>query len=123
MRKAPQKVLKKIEAFLNERRTSKGGWAPVTDKDMEQLHAVMYALTEAKWGPDEDGDRPLNYILIDRTKFWPMSYRPILYAHDDCPPEERVEALRQLMSNIQISAKDVDKHLHIDEMMEQYKKK
>lgn len=123
MKKVTKKVLEKIEAFLNERRVSDGGFAPVTDKDMEQLHEVMYALVEAKWGSDPDGDRPLNYILIDRTKYWPMHYQPVLYAHNCCQDEERRESLRQKMANIRTAAEDVDRHLHIDELREKRENK
>lgn len=88
----PGEVYVNIEKFLKERRESNGGgWAPVTDEDMELFHAVLYSLIEAKWGADADGDRPMEYKLIDRTQYRPLHYFPIPYGHKDGKREEEFD--------------------------------
>ena len=88
----PAEVSLRIKTFLKERRESNGGgWAPVTDEDMEQFHEVIYALIEAKWGADADGDRPMEYKLIDRTRYKSLHYFPIPYGHKDGKREEEFD--------------------------------
>jgi hypothetical protein len=63
-------LLDKITRFiLNTRVSLDGGWAPVTKVEFETLNGIIQALIDVKWGPDADGDRPINYKLIDRTRF------------------------------------------------------
>lgn len=116
MKKIPDKVRKAIQDLLEERRESDGGYAAVTDEDMTRFHEVMDAIIQAKWGSDPDGDRPINYILIDRTKYWPMRYSPVPYAHVGCPQGERLEAFREKLANLNSATEDVDRHLRGDEM-------
>ncbi len=102
----PAEVYVNIEKFLKERRESTGGWAPVTDEDMELFHEVIYSLIEAKWGADPDGDRPVQYKLIDRTKCWPLHFRPVPYGHKRGSREEEFEAA---MTNLSIAMDFVQK--------------
>lgn len=76
-----RKILLLMESFLEERReVGKSGWAEVTPDDLAMLDNVLTALIEAKCAPDADGDRPIEFRLIDRTRemlppFQPMPYR------------------------------------------------
>lgn len=75
-----------LEAFLcpQEKRKSTGGYAPVEDGDMNDLAQILRMLIERKWETDPDGDRPVDWELIDRTKYEPMPYRrQIPYRHHD----------------------------------------
>ena len=73
-------AMDRLQKFLAEFREPDGtGWAPVTEGDMELFHRLMQAIIEAKFGSDVDGDRPIDYILIDRTKYWPLHYMHIPY--------------------------------------------
>ena len=112
----PKELTERIKTFLKERRVSDGGWAPVTGDDMEQFHAVIYSLIEAKWGADPDGDRPIQYKLVDRTKYWPLHYFPIPYGHDDGKREEEFDnAMTNLsMAMEAIRTTDVMVERHID---------
>ena len=65
------KLLAKIESFLTTRSLSDGGWAPVSKEDFDSLDEIFSELIDAKWGADPDGDRPINFKLIDRTRFEP----------------------------------------------------
>lgn len=75
------KVDKALDKLLAERRVSTGGYAPVTDEDLEQLHVLMYAIIEAKWGEDPDGDLPIEYKVVNRQAHERMHYAPIPYKH------------------------------------------
>jgi len=98
-------VPQNIKDFLKERRESDGGgWAPVTEEDMDLLHAVIYSLIEAKWGADADGDRPMQYQLIDRTKYWPSHYFPIPYGHKTGKREEEFD---NAMTNLSMAMEAV----------------
>jgi len=56
-----------IGLFLSERRESDGGYAPVEPEDWDQLHKIINCLINAKWMADPDGDRPINYRLVNRN--------------------------------------------------------
>ena len=55
-----------IDTYLDERRDSNGGWAKITHKDMADLHAIIQSIIDLKCEPDPDGDRPIEYALVDR---------------------------------------------------------
>ena len=67
-KKRQEKLMEYIYGFLAEHRDSDGGWAPVTEQDLVQLDAIICLLIEAKWSPDTDGDRPISYRIVDRTR-------------------------------------------------------
>lgn len=70
-----------VDQFLAERRESAGGYAPFTRDDGQLLHRLLYALDRAKFGSDPDGDTPLNWLVINRTKCQPHHYVCVPYAH------------------------------------------
>lgn len=111
----PADVRVNIEQFLKERRHSTGGWAPVTDEDMDQLHTVIHTLIAAKWGADPDGDRPINYILIDRTKYRPMHFVPLPYGRKAGKREEEFDsAMRNLsmaMEAVRTTGVMIERHM------------
>lgn len=115
--KVPEELSKNIKKFLKERRVSSGGgWAPVTDDDMDLFHEIISGLIEAKWGQDADGDRPMQYKLIDRTKYRPMHYFSVPYGHrDGCREEEFDNAMTNLsMAMEAIRTTDVIVERHIN---------
>lgn len=79
MRKA---LLEKIAKFCDDRRRSEdGGWAEVRDGDLDALGRILYEIIEAKWQKDADGDVPINFRVVDRTRHFPLHYRPVRYDH------------------------------------------
>ena len=79
----PEQLTKQLEEFLADHRESRGGggYAPVKQHDMNQLYDVMYSIIAAKWDADCDGDRPINFSIIDRTRFEPQHFIEIPYRH------------------------------------------
>lgn len=100
-----QKMIKMIDEFLEETRKSRGGWAPVEPQDEEQLDEIIDALVNAKWSADPDGDRPMRWKLIDRTKYEPMHFQPVEYDHKTNNP---LRILRDHLSNLKVAQDKVD---------------
>lgn len=75
-------VFQKLTDFLQERRVSSGGYAEITERDIKDLYQLIDAIIVAKCAPDPDGDYPIDFKLIDRTKYWPMHYLPEPYDHE-----------------------------------------
>jgi len=72
-------LLTKIDRFLAQKRKSKGGWAEVQPTDVPQLCGIIDALIEAKFDKDPDGDLPIEFTVVDRTRFEPMHFAPTPY--------------------------------------------
>lgn len=69
----------KLERFLRERRRSSGGYAEVRPKDMDGLYKIFRELIELKFEKDPDGDLPVEFKLVDRTRFEPMHFEVVPY--------------------------------------------
>ena len=111
-----------IDTFLSQRRESDdGGWAPVTPDDMKQLDGILWALIEAKWGKDPDGDRPVEYTLVDRTRYERNCFfSPHYWDWDKSQPEQkRNNILRDHMANTRIAISGLDRTIRC---MEAYRK-
>lgn len=104
-----------IDEFLAVRRESDGGYAPVTEKDLEQLDTIIYKLIGMKWAMDPDGDLPIDFKIIDRTRFEPMHYDPVPYQHktEDDPLAQRGR-LAILMMNAHIALEALDTQMRIE---------
>lgn len=108
-----QKLQQAIESFLADRRKSEGGFAPVEKGDMKKLYRVLDLLIDAKWQKDPDGDLPVNYKLIDRTRYEPMHFFTVPYEHKAKTDEEREDILDRHLTNLRMSADRVDNLLKI----------
>lgn len=98
-----KKLQEKIDAFLTTKRKTSGGYAPVTGKDLDQLLGIIQYLFEAKWERDPDGDLPLEFKLIDRTRFEPMHFMPVPYMGLKSSPEQMEAALEMHIFNLNIA--------------------
>ena len=113
MRERERRVLDKlIDKFLAERRVSDGGWAPVTESDSYQLNAIIERLVRMKWTADPDGDRPIEWRIIDRTQFGRLQYAPVPYEHD-ADGELGLERLNIVLLNANIANRELDVTLRI----------
>jgi hypothetical protein len=69
----------KVNAFLESRNLSAGGWAPCSQQDLDQLSELINGLISLKFEADPDGDVPVQFRLINRTQCWPLHFHPLLY--------------------------------------------
>jgi hypothetical protein len=75
-------ISERIAAFLaNGQTPSQGGFAAVAEDELEQLHGIIHALIGAKYEVDPDGDLPVEFSLVDRTRFERPMQVAIPYTH------------------------------------------
>lgn len=81
MTKNQKKLLDtKIDKFISMRRKSKtGGWAEVTDCDIDDLSEIINDLLELKFERDCDNDLPVEFCLVDRNKHYSIPYVYVPY--------------------------------------------
>jgi hypothetical protein len=92
-----KKLQTQIEKFLENKKKSEGGWAPVDEGEIDELSEIVYALIEAKYQRDPDGDLPVSAHLTDRTRFKLPLILPIPHTRDEAVPD--VSAMLEAMSN------------------------
>lgn len=65
-----QLLAARIDDFLREHRECEpgGGWAEVTDDDLNKLDVIIDRLVELKCDRDADGDIPVAWTLVNRRK-------------------------------------------------------
>jgi hypothetical protein len=97
----------KLDEFLEHRRLSSGGYAEITSQDVVDLNHLISDVIKAKCQSDPDGDYPIDFKIIDRTKFEPMHFFPVEYDHDKTK-EKRQEILEDHLSNLSIAMSRVD---------------
>ena len=88
-----------IDLFLAEHRESDGGYARITPGDLDLLHDIIRELIELKCDEDPDGDRPIEFTIVNRRTHEPMHYAPVPYRDggEDGPDViEDIEMLRVL---------------------------
>lgn len=102
-----------IATFLAEGSPSKGGFAKVGPKDEEQLAGIIRQLIAAKYETDPDGDLPLSFDLIDRTRYMNYHFFPVRHFHDDRKEEEGLnvldlhEEMRSAQANVGMAQEQV----------------
>ena len=102
-------VQEAVELFLSERRSSDhGDWANPTDGDMNLLDEIIYGLIEQKFERDCDGDLPLRYHVLDRTKYEPLTYLDIPHTGMDSTMEERLKNIEMYSMLVRIYSDRVD---------------
>ena len=95
-----------ITEFLKERRESDyGGWPPVTDADMQQLYAILNKLIELKWEADPDGDRPIDYIIVNRKTHEHIYWWPVEYYNKQKTLADKLRVLEGHIANMSSAAK------------------
>lgn len=109
MSSVPAKLQAKLENFLATRSESEGGYAPVSSQDERNLHEILNALIAAKFEEDPDGDLPINFVLVNRTREQSFHYRPLPrtpHNDDDMDLKAVTNLLRQTSSNVEIANRD-----------------
>ena len=104
---------KLIDKFLAERRKSDGGWAPVTERDLGQLYIIVEKIIGMKWGQDPDGDLPIEWKIIDRTRFERLHYFPVPYEHKMKSDSELADRLSTVMTNADLATHELAMSLRV----------
>lgn len=102
----------KINKFLKEKRKSDSGYAPVEKNDISDLNDIINLLLESKFELDCDGDLPVNWEVLDRTKYEPhTAIIPVPYSHKD--KEGHIKAIT---SNLSYYAERLDRIMRFGEI-------
>lgn len=74
----------KIDAFLKERRRSRGGgWAEVTEEDIQDLDEIIGLLVDLKSDRDADNDQTIQWSLVNRRVQEGCPFTAPPYSHND----------------------------------------
>ena len=114
MKNNKEKAHDLIDKFCEIPSLSEGGWAKVDEKDILHLGEIIHTIIRAKYDSDQDGDYPINYNLIDRTKYEPHYYREVPYSHEVKNEEENRFRLECLMDNLQIATERLNSFLKLE---------
>jgi len=112
MRVSRQGLTKMLDAYLKEQRRAEGGdYAQPVGKDIDLLCSIVNSLIELKFEPDSDGDYPINFTIVNRTKYGPLHFVPVPYEHEAVTPQQKREVLRAIHVNYHIAHSAVDTYL------------
>ena len=104
----PNEVAERVEAFLKTRLHSDGGsYAEVPEHDWHELHQIILDIIDAKWDRDGDGDVPISFQLVDRTRYYMPTTRLIPHSRWSDTDEDllhNMEALEVASSNAECHA-------------------
>lgn len=110
IRTSVKKLLERVETFAATQTPSSpgGGWAPVADGEISELAGILHDLIACRYQTDADGDTPINFHLIDRTKYEPSHFFPIPYTHRAKTSAEYERALDLAMGNVNVATSRLD---------------
>lgn len=119
MSNIPEELRQQLEAFLSERRESDGGYAEVRRGDVSELDQVLRSIIKAKFEADPDGDHPVDFWLIDRTRYESVHFREVPYGHHademdgKAADAHREQVLDAVLFNLQQASSRVDTEMRI----------
>jgi len=113
-----------IEQFLvNHRECSAGGgWAQITDADLDQLHKIIWKLIELKCDRDADGDLPIQFKIVNRRTHENLAYSAVPHreGRDENGNEIELvpftEILRILSLNLHIASERLDTEIRCEQL-------
>lgn len=97
-------IIKRITSFLSERKLSSGGWADVSDAEIIELSDIIQAIISAKWQEDADNSCPVEFNLVNRTKYERNHFFNIPYEHKAKTEEQKDECLDIAVINMKIAS-------------------
>ena len=100
-----------IRCYLNERRESHGGYAEIEPQDITNLGYIVQKIVELKCEKDPDGDLPIEFVIVDRTKerkFHPVT---VPYETEGDDPLKRGGKIDSLISGISSSIQEIENDL------------
>jgi len=117
-------LTKMLEAFLKKKSESQNdGFAMVSEGEIEDLYKIILRILELKYEKDASGDIPVDFRLVDRTKFERLHYIPVPYEHKAKNDDERMDILSVLNLNLSIASRELDTHVRIQNLIRRNKEK
>lgn len=108
-------LLERIHSWLDQERQSTGGWAEITDDDISELWHIIDELIHLKCQKDPDGDVPIEFTLVDRTKYERMHFHAVPYDREVGTEQERFDVVRGHWANASIATNRLDQAMRMYE--------
>ena len=105
------KIHTMVDEFLSERRKSKGGYAEITETDIDDLRKIIFLLAEEKCEQDPDGDIPIEFVVINRRTHEHLAAIPVRYGNhiEELSDVQMKKRERDLFYNLRIAADSLDR--------------
>jgi hypothetical protein len=89
-----------------------GGWPKFEPVELTRLYDFFRKVIDAKYPRDGDRATPVEFTILDRTRFEPMHYMPVAYDHK--PDANHADILETRLANLRIAIGAVDTALRLD---------
>lgn len=100
-------LLERLDTYLDTfiEQGQGGGWPDITDQDVEDYSAIMQEIMALKFSRDCDGDRVLNYHIVNRRKARLVSYAvPHSHLYDDEKKMTFAERMQEVRERVRLSS-------------------
>jgi hypothetical protein len=102
-----KKIHEMIDKFLKDRKMcERGGYPPVTEKEITALYRLFDAIIQAKFQNDCDGDAPVNVRFVNRTKEHMPCFSPVPHRDDDEVSRRRILEITSFNLSVAFGAWD-----------------
>ena len=119
-----QKLETELAKFLEQKQKCEGtGWPVVETEDVNQLYEIIRLIIDEKFERDCDGDSPINFTIIDRTRYEPLHFIPVRYDHKAETDEEKEEILGDHFLNLSMAMDRVNTQMKIRQFDRNEKKR
>lgn len=98
-----EKLHKLIDKFLQEKKKSTGGYAPVSQEEIDMLFIIISDIIALKYQEDPDGDVPVEFALVDRNQYERLHYLPVPYFHKADTEKKQLLALELAHMNVEVA--------------------
>jgi len=78
------------------------------EKKIETFQRQVEALARETFGRDEEGDRRIEIVVVDRSRYRAFHHRPVPYDHDTDDPVTLERIRDRLMYNVKIAVDALD---------------
>lgn len=102
--------LDRVKQFVENQSVSlDGGWPVVTEADMKEMNELVQKLIELRFDEDCDGDLPVRFQIIDRTRYEAMHYYPLKHEHQAESMEDFMRIMHMAQMNLSIAHDDFNR--------------
>ena len=113
-----------IDRFLEDHRECEagGGYAQITQEDINRLHEIVWKLIELKCDRDADGDLPVQFKIVNRRTHEGLAYMAVPHREGRDEDDNEIEMvpftdmLQILLSNLSIASDRVTNEIRCEEI-------
>jgi flagellar biosynthesis component FlhA len=114
--------IEEVKKFVQNKSCSlDSGYAVVAKKDIDEMYDLIERMVELRFELDSDGDYPIDFKLIDRTRFQSSNYR--LIPHPEDFDNETLEEQWKIAKIAKINLENAQEQFNREWRMLEYLKK